>query len=369
MLYRDYKNEKISVLGMGNMRLPVVDDVQGNPIDYKRAEEIIDFAMANGITYYDTAYVYHQRTSEDFLGDALVDRYPRDSFKVATKFNINATTDYVACFEEQLKKLHTDYIDFYLIHAVNADNGPKYIESGCIEYFKEQKAKGRIKNLGFSAHASCEYLREFADYTDWDFAQIQLNYFDWTYGTAKEEYEILRERNLPIVVMESIRGGRLSALTEECDALLKGRQPDMSVSSWALRWLMTLPGIQVVLSGMSTMDQIKDNVATFDKAPLNEDEVKFLLEVCDKFHNQVKIPCTACRYCTPGCPMGIEIPTVLSIYNKYKVDGAWGIKEQLEKLTAGPKDCINCGACMVECPQSIKIPEMMAEFAEVAAKL
>ena len=369
MIYRDFKGEKISVLGMGNMRLPVVDDKQGNPIDYKRAEEIIDYAMANGITYYDTAYVYHEKKSEDFLGDALIDRYPRDSFKIATKFNINATEDYKACFEEQLQKLHTDYIDFYLIHAVMDGSADKYIDSGCIAYFEEQKKAGRIKNLGFSSHASPAVLKRFAELRDWDFCQIQLNYYDWLYGTAKEEYQVLTDKNIPIVVMESIRGGRLSALTDECDTLLKAKEPDCSVSSWALRWLMTLPGIQVILSGMSTLDQIKDNIATFDKPALTEDETKYLFDIADKFHNQVQIPCTACRYCTPGCPMGIEIPSVLAIFNRYKVDGAWGIKEELEKLSAGPSDCIGCRACTVECPQSIQIPELMAEFAEIAAKL
>ena len=369
MIYRDYKGQKVSVLGMGCMRLPTQKDVEGTPIDYKAAEEIIDYAIANGITYFDTAYVYHGKKSEDFLGDALVDRYPRDSFTIATKFNINATEDYKACFEEQLKKLHTDHIDFYLIHAVMDNSADKYIESGCIQYFEEQKKAGRIKNLGFSSHASPAVLKKFAELRDWDFAQIQLNYFDWLYGTAKEEYEILSGKNIPIMVMESIRGGRLSSLTEGTNAMLKEREPDMSVSSWALRFLMSLPGIQVILSGMSTLDQIKDNIATFDKPALNDEEVEFVLDVCKKFHQAVAIPCTACRYCTPNCPMGIEIPVVLALYNKVKIGEGWGIKEEIAKLEAGPANCIGCRACTVECPQSIQIPDLMSAFAEELEKM
>ncbi len=369
MIYRDYKGQKVSVLGMGAMRLPVQKDVEGTPIDYKAAEEIIDYAVSHGITYFDTAYVYHGKKSEDFLGEALVDRYPRDSFTIATKFNINATEDYKACFEEQLKKLHTDHVDFYLIHAVMDASADKYIDSGCIQYFEEQKKAGRIKNLGFSSHASPAVLKRFAELRDWDFAQIQLNYFDWLYGTAKEEYEILKSKNIPIVVMESIRGGRLSSLTDETNAMLKEKEPDMSVSSWALRFLMSLPGIQVILSGMSTLDQIKDNVATFDKPALTADEVKFLLDVCEKFHSSVAIPCTACRYCTPNCPMGIDIPAVLALFNKVKIGDGWGIKDEIAKLEAGPDDCIGCRACTIECPQSIQIPDLMEEFKEKLASM
>lgn len=369
MKYRQYKGIDISLLGMGNMRLPVDETKEGKPIDYDRACEIIDYAMANGINYYDTAYVYHSKTSEDFLGKALVDRYPRDKFMLATKYNIDANPDFKACFEEQLEKLHTDCIDFYLIHAINPERGERYIESGCIEYFLEQKKAGRIKNIGFSTHAPCDYLRKFVNVADWDFAQIQLNYFDWLFGTAKEEYEILREKNLPIMVMESIRGGRLSQLTPEAERILKAKYPNMSISSWALRWLMTLPGIQVILSGMSTLDQIKDNVATFDTDPLTPSEIETLFVAAEKFHTHLVIPCTGCRYCTDGCPAGIDIPEVLKVFNDFKVNGAMGIKARMEAFSAGPADCIGCGQCTGHCPQSIRIPDLMAEFAEKLEKL
>ncbi len=367
MLYKNFKDISLSRLGMGNMRLPVDSSKEGSPVDYDKAQEMIDYAMSQGINYYDTAYVYHNGESETFLGHAM-NKYPRESYYLATKFNIHANSDYKATFEEQLEKLQTDYIDFYLLHAVMDHTYEQYIDCGCIDYFVEQQKKGRIKYLGFSSHSSPEVLEKMASYRKWDFVQIQLNYYDWMYGSAKKEYEILTEKNIPVMVMESIRGGRLSSLTDSANELLKKAEPERSISSWALRFLMSLPNVQVMLSGMSTLEQAQDNIGTFSHdCALSEEETQLLLKACDLFHGDVVVPCTGCRYCCEGCPQQIDIPSVLAIYNKLKTDGTWGIRETIDKIEAGkgPGDCIGCGACLTECPQSIQIPDMMAELAAV----
>lgn len=367
MQYKKFRDIELSRLGMGNMRLPVKKTDAGEVIDYDRAKEMIDYTMKNGINYYDTAYVYHEKTSEDFLGMALKE-YPRESYYLATKFHIHANPDYRAVFEEQLTKLNTDYIDFYLIHCVQDNNYETYFESGCIDYFLEQQKLGRIKYLGFSSHATPQVLKIFAEHHHWDFAQIQLNYYDWEYGTAKEEYEILTEHGIPVMVMESIRGGRLSNLSEDANKLLLSREPDRSISSWALRFLMTLPNVYVMLSGMSTLSQVQDNIKTFSEdCALSESDTELLIEACHIFRKQMIVPCTACRYCVGECPVGIDIPKVLSLYGKAKLDGIWEVMREINKLEEGkrPADCLGCGACMGECPQSIGIPEIMSDFANM----
>ncbi len=366
MIKKAFQSISLSALGMGNMRLPVLENVEGNPIDYEKAAEIIDYAYANGINYFDTAYVYHGGESEKFLGKAMK-KYDRSSYYLATKFLIGANPDYKAVFAEQLERLQTDYIDFYLVHAVGDGSAEDYIKSGCIDYFKELKAQGKIKYLGFSAHASLGCLERFADLTDWDFVQIQLNYYDWYYGGAKKEYEALEKRNIPIMVMEPVRGGKLATLSSDATAILSAKKPEWKNPEWALRFVKSLPQVQVILSGMSTLDQIKENIETFrDATPLTEDEQATLKEACDAFTKQMKVPCTACRYCCDDCPMEIEIPKFLDIFNRYKIDGPWalgGIKDV--KSNGTPKDCIGCGACTGHCPQNIQVPAIMQELAEL----
>ena len=365
-----FQGISLSRLGMGNMRLPVTGSDPGSPIDYPKAQEIIDYAMAHGINYYDTAYVYHGGESEKFLGQAMK-QYPRSSYYLATKFSITANPDYKAVFEEQLSRLQMDYIDFYLIHCLTDATCQSYLDSGAIEYFQEQKKQGRIRYLGFSSHAGVEALRTFADSHRWDFAQLQINYFDWTYRQTREEYEILTERNIPVMVMEPVRGGRLASLTPETEALLKAAHPDWSIASWALRWVRNLPNVQVILSGMSNLEQIQDNIATFqDTKALSHEDEALLMEVCQKFHSQVVVPCTACRYCTETCPVQINIPEYLKAYNTGKVE-SWGeaVKEMANIESQGkPADCIACGACTGHCPQGIDVPALMKELAEKEEK-
>ncbi len=369
MKYKEFipkHGEKLTLsrLGMGNMRLPTIGEGRDAPIDEKAATEIIDYAFASGINYYDTAYVYHGGESEKFLGRALIDRYPREKFYIATKYNRRMSgADFAGAFEEQLRRLHTDYIDFYLLHAVNDDNADDYLQSGCIEYFEEQRKKGRIRYLGFSSHSSPEVLQKVASFYDWDFAQIQLNYLDWTLTRAKEQYEILTSHNIPVMVMEPIRGGRLASLNEKANAFLKEANPDWSVPSWALRWVQRLPNVQVVLSGMSSLSQIKDNVKTFsDPEEMTDAQAETLMKACEMFRNDIAIPCTACRYCVDGCPQQIDIPAALAVYNAYKLDGNRALKDLKEPL---PTACIACGQCVSNCPQSIDIPTYLAELGKL----
>lgn len=364
MLYKNFQDIRLSRLGMGNMRLPALHPGDPkSPIDWPAAHEILAYAMAAGINYYDTAYVYQSGESERCLGEGMK-RFPRDSFHLATKYNIRANPDYKAVFATQLQRLQTDYIDFYLLHCLMDSNVDNYLTNGCIDYFLDLKAQGKIKYLGFSSHASPATLERFASHHNWDFAQIQLNYFDWNYSTAKQEYRILEERNIPIMVMEPVRGGRLASLTPDAERLLKNAHPDWSIASWALRFVRTLPGVQVILSGMSSMAQIEDNVTTFSQLPeLSQEDLDTLMKACDLFHTQLQVPCTACRYCCDDCPTQINIPEYLKVYNAWKI-GEGGIRQDLEEVESQGKftDCVGCGACTGHCPQGIDVPAIMAEL-------
>lgn len=370
MIYKKFQDIQLSRLGMGNMRLPSANPMDPNaPINWVEAHKIIEYAMAHGINYYDTAFIYNNGDSEKCVGAALC-KYPRDSYYLATKFYIEANADYEAVFEEQLARLRTDYIDFYLLHCLTDANLDSYLNSGCIAYFEEQQRKGRIRYFGFSSHASPDTLRIMAEARKWDFAQIQMNYMDWEFSTTKAEYEILTERNIPIMVMESVRGGKLADLGEELNGKLKARQPDRSIASWALRWLMAKDGVQLMLSGMSSLEQIADNVALFQsEAPLSEEGCEFVKEIAHELKASLTVPCTACRYCCGECPKQLDIPGLLKIYNDYKYGGWWNGHEldgiEAEKL---PSECIGCGACMRHCPQGIHIPNYMKKLANLKEK-
>jgi predicted aldo/keto reductase-like oxidoreductase len=368
MIYKAFKNWNLSLLGMGNMRLPTKGEGMTAPIDQEKAQEIIDYAMSHGINYFDTAYVYHGGKSEQFVGDAL-SKYPREAYHLATKFFVMANPDYKAVFEEQLSRCKTDYFDFYLLHAIGMNPPERYLDAkyGVMDFMLEQKRAGRIRNLGFSFHGTIEQLEQCLKAYDWDFVQIQLNYLDWSFYEAKRQYEILAEHNIPVIVMEPVRGGRLASLSPSADAMLEAAQPGRSVASWAFRWLMRLPNVKVILSGMSTLDQIADNVKTFEKDdPLTDEQTEILNKACALFHSEISVPCTSCRYCCDDCPQEIEIPKLMEIYNDFKLSGPMGLMG-MERLEKKASDCIACGACTAHCPQSIAIPELMQELAEAAA--
>ncbi|MBQ7372689.1 MAG: aldo/keto reductase [Blautia sp.] len=371
MEYREFKDGiRLSVLGMGNMRLPETTNEQGETvIDYDKAKEIIDAAMKAGINYYDTAYIYHNGKSEEFVGKALAE-YPRDSYYVATKFNFQAQPDYRLQFEEQLNRLQMDYIDFYLLHGIQDNFADDILASGCISWFDELKKQGKIRYLGFSFHASVENMEKMLRAYPWDFVQIQLNYYDWEYGNQRKLYEMLTEAKIPIMVMEPVHGGLLARMNEKSGELLKKAAPDTGYATWAMRWIKSLPGIQVALSGMSNPEQLADNVKTFSELPnLNEEEKKLLKEAAGLLRPDIALPCTGCRYCCPNCPMELDIPTLLISYNDMKADSSWrlinlnGLPEEKR-----PSACVGCGACTAHCPQSLPVPDAMREMAEIMAQ-
>lgn len=366
MNYKKFNNEVfLSRLGMGNMRLPILENEPGKPIDYKKGQEIIDYCINQDINYFDTAYIYHDGESEVFTGKALA-KYPRDSYYIADKYNLSANPDYKVQFDEQLNRLNMDYIDFYLLHGVSDDSAKEYLTNGCIEYFLELKKKGKIKYLGFSFHGKPSVLEEIASHHQWDFAQIQLNYYDWKYNTAKEQYEILTNKNIPIMVMEPVHGGMLASLTDEGNEMLRAIEPNKSIASWALRFVMGLENVYVILSGMSNMEQVQDNIATFNENKLLlEKEKDVLMNANSLLHKTVAVTCTLCRYCCSDCPQKLDIPSLLSLYNEAKLGGTW----RLARLKAveedkRPSSCIRCGICKLHCPQSLDIPKFMKDMAD-----
>lgn len=373
MEYRRYRNTdmNVSLLGMGCMRLP--QQGEGELIDYPKAEEIIDCAYQNGVNYFDTAYVYADGDSERVTGQALK-KYPRESFMLATKLPVrigNCRERTLECFEEQLKRCQVDYFDFYLIHNVNEKSIDKIMESDLIEVLEELKADGRIRKLGFSSHGSPETLERFSKHRDWDFAQIQVNYFDWEYLNSKRQYEILSELDIPIIIMEPVRGGRLANLCPEANKLFTDYAPDKSIASWAMRYAAQLPNVLTVLSGMSSVEQVKDNIATLSPlVAIGPKEQKVIDEATTTLKDKSLLPCTGCRYCIE-CPIQIDIPAMMDTYNNYTLSNFI-----LDLLPAArqpddrkPDKCIACGQCVLRCPQSIDIPKVLAYIAEASANV
>lgn len=372
MEHSNFQDVSLSRLGFGAMRLPL----KNGAIDEEELQKMVDYATAHGINYFDTAYPYHEGKSEIALGKALK-AYPRESYYLATKYpghQIAETYHPAEIFEEQLKKCDVEYFDFYLLHNVYEGSVKTYCDPkwGIIDYFVEQKKAGRIKHLGFSCHANPETLKVFLDAfgEHMEFCQIQLNYLDWSLQRGKDKYELLTERNIPVWVMEPVRGGKLAAPGEESQKKLQECRPEESAASWCFRWLMSLPNVKVILSGMSNMAQMQDNVKTFEEdKPLSEEEKTLLFEIAEGLKDSV--PCTACRYCCAGCPMGLDIPALIGAYNDIRSGGGLTPAMQIEALPdeKKPSACIGCGACSGICPQSIKVPEIMADLAIRYAKL
>ena len=367
MYYNSVCGHDLSALGFGLMRLPTAPD---GAIDKARLQAMVDCAMASGVNYFDTAWPYHAGKSEIAIRDALA-QYPRESYFLADKYpghQIADSYDPAAVFEKQLKKCGVDYFDFYLLHNVNETSLKVYLDQrwGIIPYFLEQRRLGRIRHLGFSCHGRLPLLREFLDKWghEMEFCQIQLNYLDWTLQDAKGKVEAIAKHGLKVVVMEGIRGGRLADLPDAELARLQAVRPDDSPARWALRWLQSLPEVAVVLSGMSTLDQIVENVETFDAPnPVSDEEKTLLGKVAESMLSLV--PCTACRYCTEGCPMELEIPKIIAAYNGVK-NGDFMARYNPDQAdpSMDPRRCIACGSCTAICPQGIAIPDIMADFAE-----
>ena len=370
MIYHSFQDKQLSALGFGTMRLPLLAD--GVTIDEAQLQDMVRCAMENGVNYFDTAVPYHLGTSEIAIGRALA-QYPRDSWYLADKFpghQIAETYDPAATFEEQLKKCGVDYFDFYLLHNVYENSIHTYMDPqwGILDYFVEQKRLGRIKHLGFSTHGSVAVMEKFLDYCGehMEFCQIQLNYLDWTLQNAAAKVELLNSRNIPIWVMEPVRGGKLAKLSEENEAALRGLRADESTPAWAFRWLQSIPGVTVVLSGMSNMAQMQDNIKTFTAPkPLSQEETATLLRIAEQLKDSV--PCTACRYCCDGCPVELNIPELLSIYNELRINPSFLVGMRVEGMPVEkqPQACLNCGQCSRMCPQHIDVPAALENMVEI----
>ena len=373
MLYSDFQGLKLSKLGFGTMRLPLRED---QSIDEARTEEMVRIAMENGVNYYDTAYPYHSGKSELVIGKIL-SRYPRESYFLADKYPGHQkadTYDPEQIFEDQLKKCGVSYFDFYLLHNVCEYDIDVYLDPkwNIIPYFLEQKKAGRIRHLGFSSHGAPENLKAFLDVwgKDMEFCQIQLNYLDWTLQEGEKKVRILNEAGIPIWVMEPVRGGKLASLPEEMEQQLRRLEPERSTASWSLRFLEDVPGVTVILSGMSDEPQMEENVRTFEKeAPLPAEGKELLLGFAEKMKDSV--PCTGCRYCCDGCPAELNIPGLIRDYNEAKFGGGVTVSMRLESVpeTEWPSACLHCGNCESICPQGIHVPEIMDRFAELQKTL
>ena len=375
MLTNEFQGIPLSRLGFGTMRLPVVNGV-ATDIDEKQVDDMIDYAISHGINYFDTAHPYHGGMSEKVIGKSL-SRYPRESYYLASKYPghiIRGSYNPAEIFEEQLQKCGVDYFDFYLLHNVYENSIQVYQDPqwGILDYFLEQKRLGRIKHLGFSTHGRPDTIQSFLDYCgdQMEFCQIQLNYLDWTLQAAKEKYELLTERGIPVWVMEPVRGGRLAQLSETEAARLQALRPDETNPAWAFRFLQDLPNVKMILSGMSNMAQMVENVETFQQEkPLTEAERATLLEIAEGM--KTSVPCTACRYCCDGCPQGLDIPVLISAYNEIRFSPSLNVPMLLDALPEDkrPAACIACGKCAKVCPQSIDIPGAMKGLVEECAKL
>ena len=369
MIYNKFCDKEISMLGMGCMRFPVLDNGE---VDFLKTEELIDLCIKEGVNYFDTAWFYHGGKSEETMGKILK-KYKRESFYLATKMpgnDFKSKDEVIALFEKQLKDCQVEYFDFYLFHNVCEDNINIFTDEnlGIIDYLKEQKEKGRIKHLGFSTHGSLKLIEEFIkDNRDIiEFCQIQLNWLDWTLQDAKAKVELLQKYNLPIWVMEPVRGGRLAKLSDEDEKNLKDLRPEESVPAWAFRFIQSIPDVKMVLSGMSDKNQLEDNLKTFsENKPLTDKERNIIFKIADKILSKKTLACTDCKYCIEECPKKIEIPKILSLYNNMCL-----IKKEpdyntvKEKTNILPSECIGCKACEKKCPQGIKISEIMKDFSE-----
>lgn len=401
MLTNDFLGDNIARLGFGAMRLPIIDGDTSN-VDQATLDAMVDTAIKAGVNYFDTAYPYHGGMSEIVLGRSLA-RYPRDSYFFATKYpghQIADTYDPAAIFEEQLTKCGTEYFDFYLLHNIYEASIEVYLDEqwGIADYFVEQKKNGRIRHLGFSCHGRPETLKRFLDYgarkyaeleqrdpetaalfagaNIMEFCQIQLNYLDWTLQDAAAKTALLESMNIPIVVMEPLRGGKLARLNDaqmqqlNASALDGANPPARSAVEWSFRWLLGIPNVKTILSGMSDLAQVEENCHIFqESAPLSEVEEGVLMDVAESLKGGV--PCTACRYCVDSCPQEIDIPMMMNAYNDLQFDTSFTVSMQMDAVPEGQRaqDCIQCESCVQMCPQGIDIPTVLEDLAATLDKM
>lgn len=366
MEYRNLKklNIKTSLLGFGTMRFPTNSE---GKIDEEKSEKMLDYAFKNGVNYFDTAFPYHNGESEPFTGKIL-NKYPRDSYFLATKlpmWAVNTIEDVKKMFDNQLNRLQKDYVDFYLLHALNKDHWEKAKRENYLDYLVELKKQGKIKYIGFSFHDSYEVFEDIINYFDWDFCQIQFNYMDKNEQAGLKGYHLTEEKGIPLIIMEPVKGGTLASLPDDINKLLLAKEPNKSTASWALRWVAQHENVKVILSGMSNEEQVIDNINTFNNyIPLTKEDNQIIDQVVNELTLRTKNSCTNCKYCMP-CPKGVNIPRIFRTWNTYYkynninlVERTWN--DILDK-NEGPDLCIKCGKCEKACPQQIPIRKNLEE--------
>ncbi|HOP57488.1 MAG TPA: aldo/keto reductase [Bacillota bacterium] len=377
MQYREFPSisgGKVSLLGFGCMRFPTTDP-ETSAIDESLSTAMIDYAYKHGVTYFDTAYPYHKGMSETFVGKTLK-KYPRDSFRLATKMPLwllKEKGDAERILAEQMERLQVSFFDFYLLHDMNRENYETAVKFGVIDLLAEYKRKGLIRNLGFSFHDKVDVLEKHLQVREWDFVQLQINYLDWEMQDAKRAYELVKEKNIPVIIMEPVRGGALANLPKRAAELLNKLDPSKSNASWAIRYAASKENALTILSGMSSMAQVEDNIETMKEfRPLNEKELNAINQAKSFLLASGAIPCTGCRYCM-DCPSGVDIPRVFAIYNQYVMtNNKWSFLNSYQRVLEDSKKadkCVACGKCARRCPQAIDIPGWMKKISEAVMEM
>jgi len=360
--------ETLPMLGFGLMRLPLLPT---GKVDIEETKAMVDIYMQSGMNYFDTAYGYHEGESELVVKEAISSRYPREAFILASKlpiWSVKEAADVPKIFNHQLEKCGVDYFDYYLLHALNRERSDLCEQFGAYEFAKEMKKQGKIKHFGFSFHGKAECLEHIlANHPEVEFVQLQLNYFDWM-GDYRAHYDITRKYGKPIIIMEPVRGGALAKLPSSVEEIFKEINPNVSNASWAMRWAADLDGVVNILSGMSNMEQLCDNIATLKPpAPLNADERNAIDKAAQTLTSMPQIPCTACNYCK-NCPEGVPIADILDMYNEFQTKGRSMFnlnKRHKEMQGKTALDCTSCGVCSPICPQGIDIPAGIKQVKEL----